>query len=382
MHILVIPTAYPSKQRPVSGVFYQEQVEALRRAGHQVGVITAPRIIETWGMMKDTKRLPPLMTAEASNEYRLHHGWFPRIFPLITARLHKNAIEKAFQQYCEAQGQPDIIHAHNVFYSGYMASVIRNRHHIPAVITEHSSNFMRGRVFLPAQHHVAKQSFQGVDKTLAVGQSLVKKLEELYHIKVESLHNVVNTDFFFPSPVPDSANFQFALVAHLRPLKCVDNLIQAFVQAFPDAEDCILKIGGAGQELDNLKALVQHLNCEDRVQFLGRLNREEVRDLFQQSQVIVSSSETETFGITLIEAMSCGKPVIATRSGGPEGFVTRETGILVSVNDVDALANALMTMRENYQNYNSETIRQYCENNFSEAAIVSRLETIYRSIQR
>ena len=81
-----------------------------------------------------------------------------------------------------------------------------------------------------------------------------------------------------------------------------------------------------------------------QVEFPGLLNREEVRNIIQESHVVVSSSIIETFGVTLIEGMSCGKPVIATRSGGPEEFVTPEVGILIPTDDITALANAMKSM--------------------------------------
>lgn len=78
--------------------------------------------------------------------------------------------------------------------------------------------------------------------------------------------------------------------------------------------------------------------------------------------------------------MSCGKPVIATRSGGPEDFVTPEVGILIPTDDVTALADAMKTIFDNYEQYDAKAIRAYCINNFSEESIVEQLDSIYRHV--
>jgi glycosyltransferase involved in cell wall biosynthesis len=100
----------------------------------------------------------------------------------------------------------------------------------------------------------------------------------------------------------------------------------------------------------------------------------------RRSHVIVLSSNFETFGLVLAEAMACGKPVISTRSGGPEDFVTEETGILVSAHDSSALAEALIQMRQRYDRYDPALIRAHCVERFSERQFVRKLEDIYRQV--
>ncbi len=106
-----------------------------------------------------------------------------------------------------------------------------------------------------------------------------------------------------------------------------------------------------------------------------------MRDLFHRSHVVLSASDFETFGITLIEALSCGRPIIATRSGGPQDFVTDEVGILVPKNNSAAMAEALRTIRENYTRYQPQALHDYVEARYSEAAIVQRLTELYEQAQ-
>jgi glycosyltransferase involved in cell wall biosynthesis len=82
----------------------------------------------------------------------------------------------------------------------------------------------------------------------------------------------------------------------------------------------------------------------------------------------------------LIEALSCGKPVIATRCGGPEWIVNEKNGFLVTKGDESYLANAMQKMVKNYHVFCPELIRKDCVGRFSEQAVVARLERIYASV--
>jgi glycosyltransferase involved in cell wall biosynthesis len=88
-------------------------------------------------------------------------------------------------------------------------------------------------------------------------------------------------------------------------------------------------------------------------------------------------SRSETFGVVYVEAIACGKPVLATRCGGPESIVTAENGLLVDTGDVDALAGAMRTMTATARSYDAHAIRRQFLERFSRAAVVDRLEDVY-----
>ena len=382
MHILLLPSFYPSEIRPTTGIFFIDQVEALRSLGHDVGVLIAPRLYETASYIKNNRKLPPLMEAIPSEDkiYRLHSLWVPRVFPLISGKIYEHAALPAYQKYVAIHGQPDIIHAHNIFYGGHMAVKIAERYRVPTVLTEHSTNHLRGRIFLPGQHIIAKATLQNINQSLAVGQVLADKLNQMYSpaTRVKTIANVVDTNYFVPKT--KNEEFTFAAVGQLNKRKRFDLLVEAFAQAFRD-QPVKLIIGGNGSEYTHLESLIQSLNLNSQVTLAGHLSREQVRDLFQQVHVVVSSSDIETFGVTLIEAMSCGNPIIATKSGGPEQFVTEDNGILIPINNKQALSQALQDMYTNYTSYNSQLIRDFCIQNFSQNAIGIQLEDIYRQLE-
>lgn len=119
---------------------------------------------------------------------------------------------------------------------------------------------------------------------------------------------------------------------------------------------------------------------ESQVQFLGALDRKEVILQMNKCDAFVLASKFETFGVVLIEALSCGKPVISTKSGGPNVIVNENNGLLVPVDNIKELSNAMLDLYQNYSRYNPNNIRNDCYARFSETVIAKRIINLYNSI--
>ncbi len=381
LHILVLASYYPSEARPYVGSFIRDQVRALYARQHRVGVIAGPRWIETRNQIVAKRTLPPWYTIEAAHVpiVRMNWGMVPRIFPTIHQQSIVIAGSKAYHAYTARYGRPDVIHAHNTFYMGYLASWLRQRHNIPFILTEHSSSFLNGRIILPGQHHTARQTIAKAGAVLAVGAGLAAALQA-YGKPVEIIGNIVDTDLFSLAPPLPSSPFRFASIGALIPLKRFDLVLCALATLADVIPDVALQIVGDGPLRQSLEDRAIELGVSEQVHFTGQLSRKDTRDVIHESHVIISASDIETFGVTLIEGMSSGKPVIATRSGGPDGFVTSDTGLLVEVDNADELSGAMQHMHLNYANFNPGNIRQSTIARFGASAYIDRLLNYYTEL--
>lgn len=383
-HILIVPSFYPTKRDSVTGTFIEKQAKALNKAGHQVGVLVTPRLSAT----REHARLHGVTSLRTATRetyckdfpvYRMHWGWFPRPIPPMVAFLLEQAGAAAFERYMKAHGRPDVLHPHNTFYGGYLAARLGERYGIPVVLTEHSSSFLEGLVIFPGQGRIARYVLTHTDARLVVGSSLIKPLQRYAPASTyEIVGNVIDTDLFTPGDTPPPHSpFIFGVIAQFRERrKGFDILIPAFARAFR-GQDVYLKIRGDGPMRDEIEAMIRAEGVESQVSIHGRMSMPELRDFIRACHVIASSSYVETFGVSIAEGMACGKPVVATISGGPEDYVTPESGILVPAGDPAALAAGMQTIRAEYERFDARTIRQICVDQFSEQALVRRLEAIY-----
>ncbi|OGV96274.1 hypothetical protein A2W24_04005 [Microgenomates group bacterium RBG_16_45_19] len=134
-------------------------------------------------------------------------------------------------------------------------------------------------------------------------------------------------------------------VGRLHMIKGHDILIKALDIAREQLKDFKAHIIGEGPEKTNLQKLINDLRLEDRILLTGQLTNEHTLKAVRQCHLYVQSSHWESFGLSILEAMSLGKAVIATRVGGiPEIIEDGVTGYLVPANNPAALAKALINL--------------------------------------
>lgn len=395
-HILVIPSWYASSQEVISGVYFTEQCLALKKSEFKVGVVT-PIHYEFMTFLKELIkfRLPkyPLIRSTFNMEndipvYRWH------CLNVLTFKIPflrkinlffcKKNIMKLVDRYIKSNGKPDLIHAHCVYWAGYVSMHIAKKYNIPFIITEHSYHYDSIKRFT---HSWRVQYFSSIvhsaAKLLTVSDRLGKDIQKIDDISYEVVPNVVDTQFFLLRPEKSNSTIKrFVSIAEFTRRKGLHLLLEGFAQAFKGNNDIILEIAGEGPEENLLKKMVFQLGIEHQVKFLGVLSRTQVRDALYSADAFILPSFREPFGVVFIEAMATGVPVIGTRSQGPkEIIVNEELGILIEPYSIMEIKNALILMLENIKSerYNPEYIRNHAVKNYSQEVLVEKLNTVYNT---
>lgn len=374
MHVLILPSWFSNTFSAVSGIFFQEQAEALVQAGHKVGLVSVVPV-SLKALWKHRRFLTPVRRSRQNGVERIVAEFYalPRCHRFNDRRMLRLG-KHYVREYIERFGTPDIVHVHS-FRMGLLAIWIEKTYGIPYVVTEHSTGFSRG-LYSDYQLETAKKVYVYSRKNIAVSQQFKAQLDSLFGMHFSYVPNLVNTQFFTPAEQREqAAPFSFINVATLEPKKGQSMLIRAFAKVRDQVQDCELMIVGEGSEGGRLKDEAARLGLEGCVTLYGKAGREEVRDLMRRSDVFVLSSHYETFGVVVIEAMSCGLPVVATRSGGPESIITDERLGILCQTDATSLAEAMLRVMR--KKHDGDFIRSFTVEHFSSRTIAEKLTTIY-----
>jgi sugar transferase (PEP-CTERM/EpsH1 system associated) len=282
----------------------------------------------------------------------------------------------------------DIVHCHNfgpLLYGGLGGRLAGCR----VVYTVH------GPEISIRKRHVMFQKSPVVDRVVTVsdhvGRGAVNRAG-LDRKKVVSIVNGIDTDAFANPADPGKLRRELGLhedkpllgvIARLTPEKDHNTLFAAMAKILNTIDDAGLIVVGDGPMNGRLRLLTVELGIQSSVWFLG--TREDISDLLPGLDVFVLSSREEGFGITLLEAMAAGLPVVATKAGGiPEIVINGETGFLVDTGNSDAFADGVIRMLadKNRMLEMAEAGKKRARDVFGVDRMVHAYEALYEDVTR
>ena len=354
MRILMLSHMYPSPVNPTGGIFVHEQVKALRARGHDVRVVSP----KAWGppfvpQYAAYRRIPGADTVEGVPVL------YPKRIALPGNRLGRHdahAMLAAIALPIRAAHKRwpfDLIHAQMVAPDGWAAARVAHALGVPAVATAHRADVLDLPDRSPAIRAVVADAVASLDAVVAVSRKMADAAERLAVPRrpVEVVPNGADRAIFFPRAF-EEARARLGLpqdekivsyVGKLVPRKGVDTLIEAMgILAERDTPAPLLVVAGIGELRESMEARAAELGIGARVHFLGKLPHDDVPLAIAAGNVFVLPSLSEGLPTVVCEAMSCGRPVVATAvDGTPEIVRDGETGFLVPPKDPAALAAAL-----------------------------------------
>jgi L-malate glycosyltransferase len=209
----------------------------------------------------------------------------------------------------------------------------------------------------------------------------VERIRDRLHF----LPHGIDTELFSPAawqppdPIWQLGYPSILYFANVVKRKGIFTLIEAFSLLSHRLPNAWLRVVGDGPDLPEAKRLADRLNCTHRVEFLGRQERSSAPEFYRNCSVYCLPSFGEPYAGTLLEAMSCGKPIVATDTGGTPHLVREQGGILVQAGDAGALAGALCDLlrdrprREAMGRHNRDLV----ERTMSWDRVMEQLDAIY-----
>jgi teichuronic acid biosynthesis glycosyltransferase TuaC len=390
MNVLVVSRLYPRPSDPVLGIFVEEEVRELSRHCQIKVISPVPwfpplRRFHRWYAYSQA---PEREIIEGVEVLRPRVVLLPRnlLFPLMGFSFYLS-LRRLLSKLAWEQ-PPDLIHAHMAYPDGFAAVLLGQALGCPTVVSVHG-----GDVNLYFRHFFGRRlglwTISHADRVITASESLLHAVVNEHGAdarKITVIPAGVDVSRFTPMPL-DKAEDKLGLargasrilyVGGITEAKGIEYLLKAFARLLRESpESAQLCLVGDGDHLEAARLSVQQLGIAASVTFVGKRPNQEIPAWINASEVLVLPSLSEGFGVVLIEAMACGKPVVATNCGGPEDIVTPETGILVAPRDEVALAEALTAVLANGHRFSAQTIRQYAVDNFAYHRVGARILDLY-----
>jgi alpha-maltose-1-phosphate synthase len=381
MHVLFIPKWYPGRNDPQLGDFLRKQALAVART-ERVSVLHVHGL-------KSADAVTTEELDRSEGAWELHCYFAASTFPWggvrqpINAWRYVRAARRGWRRLREEQGMPDVVHAHILLRPALFAWLLRLRYGIPFVISEQSSAFLNGTFERWSwwRRRMSRWLLRSCDGFTAVSPYLGDRMKALGLVdQYDVVPNVVpGTERPLP---PRGGSGSFLMVADLVDhIKNVSGVIRAVAAVKDRHPEVHLTIIGDGPDRGLLEQLARELNVLERVTFLGRLPNREVLDHMGRTGAVIINSHVETFSVVTGEALAQGKPVIATRCGGPIAFITPNNGLLIPLNDTNALIAAMDHLIAHWADHDPATIRATVHDRFGSDAVGRCFVSLYHRIR-
>lgn len=391
LHIFIIPSWFPTEEAPLAGSFFMEQAEALAELRPDWTITLCMRHHGDCSLLphnpmrvlRNARRLlkheqVEILKRGNINEIHLYKAHLlPHNLHAPLAGKHLKQVMQALEDTKDIIPPVDIIHAHVSFPGGTVGARLAKKMNVPFILSEHMGPF-------PWECHLRngepvseiKEAFEYANIVTAPSNSLAADIRK-YKLS-ENITVVANSfaPFFKPQEKLSGDTFNFISIGWPSQNKGTDILLKAFAEVKKTSK-VQLTIVGNSPEIESYKKTAQDLGISEKTTWLGNVERSEIPALLNSSDCFVMPSVYETFGVSLIEALACGKPVISTSSGGPNDIVTNDNGYLVPVNDAFELELAMKKMLKNYHLFDQQKISASATEKYSSKEIAKRFSELY-----
>lgn len=352
-----------------SGIVATELATALAGRGHEVHLAACVR---------------PFRLKEDSGV--IFHLVHVPDYPLFRYPPHDLALANKIADIIKRH-QVDIIHAHYAIphaITALLAREVVRPQRVRIVTTLHGTDIILVGS-LAEFYDLTKHAMEQSDALTAVSNWLREETMRRFELAraPQVIPNFVDTGRFNLQerlPYPGDDGFHLLHASNLRPVKRITDVIRVF-EAVQKELPARLTVLGEGPQKGLAQELVAELDLSQKVTFTSTAT--DVPSVMRSGHCLLLLSDFESFGLAALEAMACGTPVVASRSGGlPELIEHERTGVLCRVGDVEGTAAKIVSLLADRPRWEAMSLATaaVASDKFSQGAIVSRYEALYERL--
>ncbi|MBS2966047.1 glycosyltransferase [Actinocrinis puniceicyclus] len=386
---------HPTPQRPFAGSFVQATTAAVAGLFERVDVYDT----EDWVGPADpiqarlVRRAYAALTSGPNRRVAFVPRWTdegywvtdipapvtPKRDYAAWAQSHETSLRQAL---ADGPIDADVVHGHVGIYGGWLACRFA-RPGARIVVTEHAS--FLGRILgQPRSHARYAEVVERADAFLCVSERLRQQLIGAFAghaAKFEVVPNAVPIEQMPLRPEPVTGLNRWIYVGKITAAKGVSELVEAFAVVARDEPALTLTLLGSGPLVEPLRARAAELRLADRIAFHDAVPPQRVFEFLHAHDLLVHPSKSETFGMTLVEAVGSGMPVLVTRCGGPQETLAGldgAAGLLIEVSDdPEVIVNGYRRLLRQAARLDPDRARAALIDRFGTRAVAARLAAVY-----
>lgn len=311
------------------------------------------------------------------------------IFSLKNFKMYKGLLDNI------DVNKVDFIHAHSLFANGNIAYKLKKEKNISYIVAVRATDV---EVFLKKMIHLRSLGInimRNAKKVIFISHNLKRDVinnyvPEQYRKEIDEKSLVISNgiDYFWfdnrdklkIKNIEDNEKIKLIYIGTLHKRKNVDKIINVFEALNDKNTPTTLEIIGGGPDKNEIELKIQSSKYKKLCNIsTWTNNREELLEKYKNSHIFIMPSIKETFGISYLEAISQGKPIIYTKNDGIDGyFKSGEVGFSVEPNDIDYIVDCVNSIVKDYSNISKRCLNY--SNNFNWDKVAEKYIKRYKSV--
>ena len=390
---LLILGDYPCKNN-YNGSFIKEQVDCLGNNFEQINVISALSYFPKFMLnFKRFRSLVKCVSYPQDYSYDNINVYYPKYFPMPTSPDFFMLSRKHLNYYAvnslltKKNIDFDIIHSHFIFPAGYVGMKLKERYHVPFIITAHGGDVYKAPFKNDKWFQLSKSILEHADKIITTSIrnfNIITREIGISEQKVYIIGNGFdNTKFYQMNQrqireklsLPQDKKILLS-VGNLVEIKGHKYLVEAVNKVLAKRKDILCIIIGRGIGKEKLQNRIDSLGLNGFIKVINGVSHDEVPFWMNACDLFVLPSLDEGFPTVIPEALACGKPVIASRVGGiPEIINNKDIGELLQKKNVDGLATVIINALN--KEWDHEKIIKYAQG-YTWDNIANKIKYVYK----